>query len=320
MRRATGAPNALQSRVVEGDRHTTPRGTPAPSERTVDLGGAQAQLPPAAVETPVARAQSSRSAPPARADERFTPDQAAAALRRALDVSQERHELGVDDMSLEELVKLGREIGISADDVRVGAALERLGEAPDRGSWLERVAGPPVASESRVVSGSAQEVRDLIEEWVRVAYCMQLRDRRGDTARWEPAGGLAGAIRRGARSLVGEPVDDDLTGMTTRVAELDGNRTAVALEVEPGPRGRTVAAGIGAGVLVALLGLGLAGLTSPLALLAIPVGAGVAAATMIARRRRVAAAERAIARVMSGVAHGERPQTAIEMIRGRVGR
>ncbi len=248
---------------------------------------------------------------------RFTPDQAARALHRAVERQVERRETSAVDMSLDELVAMAREIGVSEDDIRTAAAMERFTPAGVRDRRMLRLAGAATASGHRVVDGEPADVARRLEEWVRVAHCMKVRDRDTDSTHWEPAGGIAGSLLRGARSLAGEPALEGVRAITTRVAAVDGSRAVVHVDVDPGSRGRALAEAGGTGAAIALGGVALAFVT-PFGLVAIPAGAATAIAMLIHRRRRIATAEREIQRLMSGVAHGDRPPRAIDAMRGRL--
>lgn len=252
-------------------------------------------------------------------ESRFSPDQATRALHRAVELTDQRLELSSEDLTLTELVAIGREIGLAEDDVRLAAALEQMGDHPDRANWLMRLAGPPAVSAQQVVSGAPGEVAELLERWVRVAHCMKPSGRDGTGIRWVPAAGMVGSVQRGIRSIVGEPAVDGIVAMTTHVAPIDDGRSVVRLEADLGSRTGTMAAATATSGLVTL-GAAAAVLLSPLALAAIPVGLAAAAAIIGARRGNAAAADRAIARVVSGVAHRDLPPTALDAVRGRLRR
>ncbi|MCB0881974.1 MAG: hypothetical protein KDC33_07125 [Thermoleophilia bacterium] len=251
---------------------------------------------------------------------RFTPDQAARALQRAVTLNAERLDRTASDLSLEDLIELGREIGIGEEDVRTAAAVERLGSEPDRGGRLVRAAGPRVAEGHEVVDAPAARVAPLLEEWVRVAHCMKVRAREGGATHWEPAAGLAGSLLRGARSIAGESVLEGIQGITTRVEPVGDGRCVVRVDLDPGSRGKALgrAGVVGGGIAVA--GVVGAVALAPLWILAVPVGAATAAGIVATRRRRAAAAEREIQRLMSGVVYGDRPPSALDAMRGRMRR
>ncbi len=280
------------------------RGTPR------ECGGAALQSD--AVDGPVKVQQASEA--------RFSADQAARALHRAVALTDERLDVHGDDLTLDQLVAIGQEIGIAEDDVRLAATLEWLGDRPDRAPWLVRLAGPDTVSGQQVVSGASGEVTELLERWLRVAHCMKVSRRDGGGVRWEPAAGVVGTLQRGVRSIVGEPVMDGISGMTTQVAEIGVDRTVVRVEADLGSRGATIAAATAASGLLTLGAVAGALLLSPFALLAVPVGLGAAVAIVASRRNTAAAADRAIGRMLSGVAHRDLPPTAIDAMRGRLRR
>jgi len=249
---------------------------------------------------------------------RFTPDQATRVLHRAIALESERIRRVDEDMSLQQLIDVGDEIGLSEADIRTAAALEWFDAPPDRGGVVLRAAGAPVARAQRVVDRDHRQVGRQVEEWVRVAHCMKVRYRDGDAVRWEPTGGLLGGIRRGARHIAGETVIDGLEGITTRVSPIGDGRTAVSVEFDPGSRERTLSqAGVAGGALVGAGVVGGLAVTAAAALL-VPLGLVVGIGIIAARRRTLDASQREIQRLMSGVAHGERPPTALDAVRRRL--
>ncbi len=254
----------------------------------------------------------------ATAQTRFTPDQAARVLHRAIALESDRRERLAADLTLDELVEIGTEIGLDGHDVVTAAALERFDPGPDRGGIVMRLAGPPVIAGQRIVHGAEREISARVEEWVRVQHCMRVRYRDGDETHWEPTGGILGSIRRGARQVAGEPVIDGLAGITTRVSPAGAGRFAVGVEFDPGSRERTFAQAGTIGAMLAVAGVATGVLFTPLAYLAVPLGLAVAAGVVVARRRTVKAAEREIQRLMSGVGNGERPVSAFDAMRGRL--
>lgn len=251
-------------------------------------------------------------------ERRFTPDQAARVLHRAIALESDRIHRVSDEMSLRELIDLGEEVGLTEWDVRTAAALEPWDARPERGGALLRAAGAHAAREQRVVDGDHHRVGRLVDEWVRVAHCMRVHSRDESTVRWEPAAGIVGSVRRGARQMAGETVIDGLRGITTRVTPIGDGRCAVAVEFDPGSRERSVAQAIVAGGGLAVAGTVGGILATGLAFLAVPLGVVLAGGVLASRRRTLVASEREITRMMSAVAADERPPRALDAVRGRM--
>jgi hypothetical protein len=84
--------------------------------------------------------------------------------------------------------------------VRQALAEERtrvaLPEEPD-GGWLARVAGPRLATATRVVRGTPAAALGVLDGWMQREECLTVKRRFGDRIVWEARRDLVGNIRRG---------------------------------------------------------------------------------------------------------------------------
>lgn len=264
---------------------------------------------------------STQAQPPPAEEPRFSPDQAARAIHRAMTMQPPRVEaVGAADMTLEDLIAVGADLGLTESDVRAAAALERVAAPPPAKGLAGRVGGPRLVQADEIVATPSQDAAALLDEWVRVAHCMRVVRHSPDGTHWQPAGGIAGSLLRGARSIAGEPTMKGIREITTRVATVDEERSVVSVVVDPGS-GKGALAGAGAGgAAIAVAVVATAVMWSPLLLVVLPFAAVPVVGVVIDRRQRIATAEREIQRLMSGVAHGEHPPTAMDAMRGRAGR
>ena len=109
---------------------------------------------------------------------------------------------GSDDpgMSEAQLVEIAREVGLSESHLRQALAEERtrvaLPEEPE-GGWLSRVAGPRLATATRVVRGTPAAALAALDVWMQREECLTVKRRFGDRIVWEARRDLVGNIRRG---------------------------------------------------------------------------------------------------------------------------
>jgi hypothetical protein len=107
---------------------------------------------------------------------------------------------GEPAMSESQLLEIAREVGLSESHVRQALAEERtrvaLPEEPDAG-WVARVAGPALASATRIVRGKPAAALATLDVWMQKEECLAVKRRFGDRIVWEARRDLVGNIRRG---------------------------------------------------------------------------------------------------------------------------
>jgi hypothetical protein len=237
-------------------------------------------------------------------------------IRRAAELQTAEREVG-DTLSSEELIAVGREVGIPARHLQQAILEERtrLGAAASSGV-LERFAGPGDVAAQRVVSLDPEAAERCLVDWIErnELFCIQ-RQQPGRIT-WEPLGGFQAAVRRSAAALG--------AGKRTFMLSRASTVTAGILPLEPGYShvtlvadvrkarteylaGGSAVAGAGAATTGAMVALGA---LLPVAILPLPIAAGVGYAML--RRHRPAAA-----RVQLGL---ERALDSLETATGRPAR
>jgi hypothetical protein len=122
-------------------------------------------------------------------------------IQRAAELQTTEREVG-DTVSSDELISLGREVGIPVRYLQQALLEERtrLGSATVPGI-LDRLAGPSQVTAQRVVSIEAEMAEQGLIRWMErnELFCIQ----RQQTGRivWEPISGFQAAIRRSAAAL-----------------------------------------------------------------------------------------------------------------------
>lgn len=122
-------------------------------------------------------------------------------IHRAAELQTAEREIG-DTVSSDELIALGREVGIPVRYLQQ-ALLEERTSIGARGApgLVERVAGPGEISAQRVVSLESERAEQELLHWMEKneLFCVQ-RQQRGRIT-WEPLSGFQAAIRRSAAAL-----------------------------------------------------------------------------------------------------------------------
>lgn len=118
-------------------------------------------------------------------------------LRRAGELQAQAAEPG-EEMTEEQLIDLGTEVGLSTEYVRQAIAEERTRVNVDEdhtraGRWI----GPAMVSARRVVPGTPTDVLAALDRRMQRDECLQVKRRFGDRVVWEARRDLLGNIRRG---------------------------------------------------------------------------------------------------------------------------
>lgn len=125
-------------------------------------------------------------------------------IRRAAELQfQESAGDDAGTLSEDEVLKIGKEVGLEASHVR-RALGELRAEAlvpqlpPDVGP-LKRLVGPGRVRAERVVPGDVDQVEELIVSWLSDVESLDAVRRRAGVSLWEPAEGVVAQIRRGLK-------------------------------------------------------------------------------------------------------------------------
>jgi hypothetical protein len=117
-------------------------------------------------------------------------------IRRAAELQTAEREIG-DTLTSDELISLGREVGIPVRYLQQALLEERtrIG-APAEPGLLERVAGPGEVTAQRVVSVEAEAVERGLISWMEDNELLCIQRQRPGRITWEPVTGFQAAIRR----------------------------------------------------------------------------------------------------------------------------
>jgi hypothetical protein len=163
-------------------------------------------------------------------------------LARAAELQAQRSPDATGQLSDEQILELGTEVGLSADALRQAIAEERgrvtaaLPRGP-AGAWF----GASQFSATRVVAGTPASVLATLDAHLRGELPFEVKRRFPDRLLWEPKGGLLQGLRQitGARSEGSDLVLAEEVGAV--VVAVDAERTHVRLDASVAARRRSAA-------------------------------------------------------------------------------
>jgi len=227
-----------------------------------------------------------------------------------------------ESMTEEQLIELGKEVGLSPEHVRQAIAEEatRVAVQQPEGTGPSGVFGPMTAWAQRVIAGSQADVLARIERYMQNEESLTVRRRFTDRVTWEARRDIVGSIRRGfgigGRRYALARADE--TGAT--VVPVDNGRVLVRLDATfAESRRRSVLGGgslAGAGLVggsgLVAVAASFPGSSMPIAMLiggawAAMGGAGFAAVAK-SYRSSVKHAQLALEQALDRLEHGEPPR------------
>jgi hypothetical protein len=232
-----------------------------------------------------------------------------------------------EELTPDQVLALGREVGIPGRYLQQAMVEERtrLVTVQPAGTW-ERIAGPPRVTAQRAVPGTVAEIESALVRWMEEKELLCIQRRQPGRITWEPLGGMAAAVRRGAAAFN--------RGTAAMMLARSDTVSATVLALEPGrchvtlvaearrARAEYVGGGAalaGAGVLGAGV-MAVLGALLPVMLIPVPLALGLGYG--VARQYRPALAriqlglERALDQLEQG---GMQPQRQLPRRTGLIG-
>lgn len=224
-----------------------------------------------------------------------------------------------EELTEEQILELGKEVGLSGQHLRQALAEERTRVAlpPDRGGLSSKLLGGARVGASRVVPGRPRDILDAIDAWMQRQECLQVKRQFPDRIVWEARRDLVGAIRRAfnvggrgyalarAFEVAATAVPVDSTRSMVRIdADLTTFRSSLARQ-SAGATALSVAAG---GAMV-VLHFAIAAAVAPV----VVVGAAAFYAARGINARTATAAQLALEQLLDRLERGEiaKPQPSI---------
>lgn len=238
-------------------------------------------------------------------------------LHRAVELVDE--DAPSDGVPVQALVEAAEELGIDAGRVLRAVAEERLGLLEPGRPRLDAVLGPGTVMVTRLVAGSAADVRATADAWLRRDALRRTRDS-GEWAEYRRRNDPWGSLQRTARSVQGERQLQRAQRVRLVTADVPPGRTLVALVVDAGASRAAAAAGGSAGAATAV-GLAAANLLQAASLLrwlAVPAAGAAGAAAVVGRRAWVSGLDDELESLMDRVATGAPPGGVLDGLGDRL--
>lgn len=116
-------------------------------------------------------------------------------IQRATELQTSERELG-DELSEEDVLALGKEVGLPSRYVQQAILEERNRIAPS-GGMLTRLIGPLQVSAARTVPGTAEEVEAALQFWMVEEELLTVKRRQPQATSWEARSDFVASIKRG---------------------------------------------------------------------------------------------------------------------------
>ena len=243
-------------------------------------------------------------------------------LRRASDLER----LGeVDDptggIAETSLIAAAEEVGLSADAVRRSIAYERLGPVPEprRG---DRLLGPAYVYADEEIGTPADEVLARVDAWMVDGHHLRRDALRSGHGVWSKRSGIVGVTARTIRSATGEGKLGDCARVEAAARDIGRGSSLVRVVIDRTANRRFAGGG---GVVVAVGGMTgvaiAAAAATPVLLVAMPLAIVAGVGVAMTGRKRAAATQREIQRVLEAVGDGKDPiRLSVDVVRRASGR
>jgi hypothetical protein len=214
-------------------------------------------------------------------------------IQRAAELQASELDTG-EELSEQELLKLGQEVGIDGRFLRQALYEEGAGPRTAEKGFLFKWLGAGVVGAGRVVPGNKADVERALELWMTESEALTPKRRMADRTVWERQKGLFAEMKRGF-GVGGKSYQLAKAGdITVMVTPLEAGFCHVEITADLKEKRSAVAAGTGAASIVtAAVGAGVISLLAVPALFvpiaAVPLAAAVVAPLIGARTHRALA-------------------------------
>jgi hypothetical protein len=138
-----------------------------------------------------------------------------------------------DSLSEEQVLELGREVGLSPEHIRQALAEERVRIEPlppDGGGASHSLFGGTRVAAQRLVRGNPDRVLGTLDRWMRREEWLRVVRQRADRIVWEPRRGFFGSIRQLLRGR--DYALNRANDISATVVRVDAEFTLVRLEAD----------------------------------------------------------------------------------------
>jgi hypothetical protein len=139
-----------------------------------------------------------------------------------------------DELTDEQIVELGKEVGLSSENLRLALAEERtrLAMRPESSGLGARLYGEASLSASRTVNGAPREVLALLDAWMQREECLQVKRQFDERIVWEAQRGLVSTARRVLNVHGRSYALSQAHEVAATVVPLESNRVLVRLDAD----------------------------------------------------------------------------------------
>ncbi|MDH3270158.1 MAG: hypothetical protein OEN56_02425 [Gemmatimonadota bacterium] len=203
-----------------------------------------------------------------------------AVIRRAAELAEADPDGSEGALSEVELFRIAGEVGLPEGHVRRALAEVRSGQ--EHAGFLDRTFGPASITASRIVPGTPDGLRTIIDDFLVATQLLQTVRRSRDHLQYRPALDWASQLARAASFSSRKYYVASAKSVEVRLERVDDQSTLVELFVDPGTRSENVAGAVfGGGVAAGAVGMISGMLVAAAAPLALAVGAGVFAGAVV---------------------------------------
>ncbi len=228
-----------------------------------------------------------------------------------------------DEFTEDQLLELGREVGLSSQHLRQALAEERTRSvADDEHGIAAALLGPGRARAARLVAGKPAEIMASIDAWMQEHELLVVKRHMAERITWERRRdvfvGIKRALRVGGRDYALSQADE----VSATVIAVDDSRVHVGLDADFLPHRRRAVAqvagstvvGAAAGGALAIMGVFAAVAAAPVIL--IPTAAIIGERGW--RRHMVARSQLALEQILDRLEHDEMPRRRPDSLLGAV--
>jgi hypothetical protein len=209
----------------------------------------------------------------------------------------------------EQLIELGKEVGLSPQHLRQALAEERTGSIARVEESRAGLFGPSGSRAARTVPGRSSDVLASIDVWMQRQELLVVKRHHADRIVWEAHRGVIAGVKRALRVGGRDYAIAEAYDVSATVIDVEDGRTHVALDADfRNLRRRSLKQSVGSGVLgAAATGSALViGITAALAAAPVVVvtAAGIAASRAY-QKRIVSRAQLALEQLLDRLERGE---------------
>ncbi|HXT16940.1 MAG TPA: hypothetical protein VN706_14970 [Gemmatimonadaceae bacterium] len=227
-----------------------------------------------------------------------------------------------EEFSEEQLIELGKEVGLSPQHLRQALAEERTGSIAQVGQDAGGLFGPNGARAARTVPGRSADVLAAIDAWMQRQELLVVKRHHADRIVWEAHRGVFTGVKRALRVGGRDYALAEAHDVSATVIDVDDSRTHVVLDADfQNLRRRSMTQIVGSGVVgVAMTGSALViGVMAAVAAAPVIVvtGAGIIA-SRAAHRRVVNRAQLALEQLLDRLERGEIGRRGADSLLGAI--